>query len=312
VTAFAILVKSHGPDLAYAQRLLASIHVHNRDDVPVYLVVPETDLGAFGHLEHPGVALIAESELSANLVRDTIGGYSPGYINQEIVKLSFWELGLAENYLCMDSDAQFVRDFHVADFMADETTPYTFLTDDRDLQSDPAYFSSNWVPRSAALLRIARELDLDDSDLRTVHGHAVFSSTVLQAFRDQFLKSRGWSYADALAVAPYEPTWYNFWLRKDQTIPILTREPIIKTVHDVSEYLDYSLRGVTDQDVARAYVAIVLNSNFSRGDGLVSLSDAPAVVLGRYLPMPVLSRLLGSRALLRLTRQRRAPGSPRQ
>ena len=42
-----------------------------------------------------------------------MAGLSAGYINQEIVKLCFWETGLADNYLCLDSDAEFVRDFHV-------------------------------------------------------------------------------------------------------------------------------------------------------------------------------------------------------
>ncbi len=42
---------------------------------------------------------------------EPVAGIRPGYINQEIVKLAFWELGLTENYFCVDSDAVFVRPF---------------------------------------------------------------------------------------------------------------------------------------------------------------------------------------------------------
>ena len=52
-------------------------------------------------------------------------------------------------------------------------------------------------------------------------------------------------------IAPYEPTWYTMWLQHDRTIPIVMREPVIKTFHNEMQHLDYVLRGLGPDDVAR-------------------------------------------------------------
>lgn len=292
MTTFAILVKSYRDDLAYAERLLDSFGRHNPEGIPLFLVVPDEDLEAFGHVAGPRVTLLGESTFSSHLVSEPLNGYEAGYINQEIVKLAFWETALADNYLCLDSDAEIVRDISVHDFMADAETPYTFLSEDAELRVEPEYYEAHWRSRETLLERIRQEIGLTETRLLTVHGHAVFSARVLQAFRDRFLLPRGWDYKDALAVAPYEPTWYNMWLLKDQTIPIVMREPVIKTFHNATQQLDYVLRGVTTEDVARGYVAIVVNSNYSRGDGLASLADSPESALASFVTAPELAKAM--------------------
>lgn len=284
MTAFAILVKSHRPDLPYVERLLDSFRAHNREAIPLYLVVPDEDQNAFHRLAQDRVTLLPDSTFAAHLTTTEVAGFSAGYINQEIIKLCFWEAGFADNYLCLDSDAEFVRDFGFDDFMADDQTPYTFLSEDAALHSEPEYYAAHWVRREPLLKTIANEVGLEFESLSTVHGHAVFSSLVLASFVENFLSPRRWDYVDALSVAPLEPTWYNYWLKKDRTIPIVAREPIIKTFHDSTQYLDYTLRGLTRSDAAQGYAAIVLNSNFSSGDGVVSLDDSPQLVLARYAP----------------------------
>jgi hypothetical protein len=297
VSRFVILVKSHLPDLPYVERLLDSFARHNADGVDLHLVVPPDDSAAFARLAADHVVLSGEDAFAEHLTHEPVAGFSPGYINQEIVKLCFWESGAADNYLCLDSDAEFVRDFHVADFMADETTPFTFLSEDSELQAEPDYYASHWVARRERLRRIQEEIGLTDAPLRTVHGHAVFSATVLRAFRDRFLAPRGWDYVDALALAPYEPTWYSLWLQKDRTIPIVEREPVIKTFHDPTQQLDYVLRGLDADDVARGYVAVVVNSNYSRGTGLASLADAPSTVAAEHYSTGDLARAALRRSL---------------
>lgn len=279
MTNFGILVKSYAYDFEYAKRLLISINRHNVEKIPVYLVVPTSDVELFREFEDSGVFVLAESLFDAHLTTVDIAGLSAGYLNQEVIKLCFWELGLLDNYLCMDSDAEFIRDFFVSDFMADQDTPYTFLTEDSELRVEPGYFAEHWAGREVLLRRIYECVGVEDDRILTVHGHAVFSSAVLLSFRDKFLLPRGWDYLDALQVSPYEPTWYNAWLMKDHTIPIIMREPIIKTFHNGTQQLDYLLRGVTESDVARGYAAVVVNSNYSRADGLASLNDSPSSAL---------------------------------
>lgn len=294
---FALLVKSYGPDLPYVERLMSTIRQHNVESIPVHVVVPRVDVPAFEAVAGSDAHVIAEETFAEHLTQEPVAGFSPGYINQEIVKLAFWEAGLADAYLCVDSELEFVRDFGRDDFMADATTPFTFLSADAELQVEPAYHREHWVTRRERLRAIQRELGLDDEPLLTVHGHAVFSATVLAAFRDRFLAPRGWDYVDALALAPYEPSWYSLWLQKDGTIPIVAREPVVKTFHDPEQYLEYVVRGVGVDDVARGYVAMVLNSNYSRGDGLIGLDDGADRVAARYVSAPRLATALAARGV---------------
>ncbi len=286
MSSFAILVKTYAADLSYVNRLMDSVHRYNVDHVPVFVVAPDDELALFAHLECPGVSVLPESMFGDHLSDRDINGYRAGYINQAIIKLCFWETGLAENYLCVDSDAEFIRPFYMSDFMHDASTPFTFLTEDAELRSEPEYHADQWEYREAKLREIMRAVGLDSPRLLTVHGHAVFSATVLRSFRDQFLAPRHWGYLDALTLSPYEPTWYNMWLQKDGTIPIVMREPMFKTFHNPSQHLEYVLRGVTVPDIARGYVATVVNSNYSRGDGVAGVDDARAVSLASYVTVP--------------------------
>ena len=284
MTNFGILVKSYAPDHHYVARLVRSLHQHNINSIPIFIIVPDSELPLFAEFEGAEIAVLGESVLAEHLVTEPLAGFSPGYINQEIIKLSFWETGLADNYLCLDSDAEFVRDFTFSDFMFDENTPYTFLTEDAELIAEPEYFANSWQGRANKLRLIKEAVGVAGPRLLTVHGHAVFSSAVLKSFKKNFLQPRGWLYRDAVELSPYEPTWYNMWLQRDHTIPIHVREPNIKTFHNATQHLAYVLRGVTPNDVARGFVAVVVNSNYSRGNGVISLDEPLHLALASYLP----------------------------
>lgn len=75
------------------------------------------------------------------------------------------------------------------------------------------------------------------------------------------------TYAQALELCPYELSWYNFWLERDHTIEIVPREPIFKMLHSASHHLEYVLKRVTNEDLARGFVGISVNSGYSRERG---------------------------------------------
>ena len=102
---FAMLLKSFADDFDYARRLIASFRKFNADGVHLYCVVPAADLTRFAVLGGPDLTVLSESELGQYLVDRPVHGMRAGYINQEIIKLAFWELELTENYFCVDSDA---------------------------------------------------------------------------------------------------------------------------------------------------------------------------------------------------------------
>jgi len=54
--------------------------------------------------------------------------------------------------------------------------------------------------------------------------------------------------------------------------------------------LDYLMREVSNEDLARGYVAVVVNSNYSRGEGVLSVSTSPKQLLASYVSFPNLFR----------------------
>jgi hypothetical protein len=292
VHTLALLLKSYGGDADLAERMIASFTQFNGEGLPLLIVVPDEDLTRFAGFAGDHVTLLPESRLGQYLVTEAVAGVRPGYINQEIVKLAFWELDLAENYFCIDSDAVFVRPFGRDDFMLDETTPYTVLVEDNELKVEPRYYEQHWKGREVHLRRIQELVGLDDRRLMSCHGHQVMSSTVLRSLKEDFLEPRGWTYADMLAEAPYEFTWYNMWLQKSQVIPIAIREPLVKTFHHEGQHLEYALRGIGTDDIARGFVGVVVNSNYARSWANGAVNEAPEETLARYVEYSVLAKAL--------------------
>ena len=285
---FGILVKSFREDASAAERLFGSIRRFNSEQLPVWVVVPDVDVEMFTDIVHGIGEVIPESAFEDQLVSEPVAGVRPGYINQEIIKLAFWETGLAGNYLPVDSDAVFLRPFGIDDFMHSGDVPYTVLLEDRELQVDPDYYTTHWQGREVVLRHIQQQVGLHDRRLLTCHGHQVLSSTVLRSLHENFLDQRGWSYARMLEEGPYEFSWYNFWLQKSKVIPIELREPYFKVVHSARQHSDLALRGITMDDIARGYLGVIINSNFAKAWGDLHHETDRREALATYLSWPAL------------------------
>jgi len=270
----AILLKSFQGDLSYVERLIKSYHRYNKDHLPLHIVVPAQDLLIFKKFEKTDVHLHSDESITDDLVADSsVRGIRPGYINQEIVKLAFWEKKLCKNYFIMDSDGVFIRNFYFSDFMYDKTTPYTILSEDNELKVDPKYYHTYWQGREKLIRKIQRQINLKDNRMLTSHGFSIFSLKVLRDFYNNYLIPNNLTYADILRISPYECSWYNTWLQKSQVIPIKQKEPLFKVFHQQSHHLTYVQNNITVKDIARGYLGYCINSNYSRGYGVLNYED---------------------------------------
>ncbi|WP_445475050.1 DUF6492 family protein [Methanococcoides methylutens] len=270
----AILLVTYIGDLEYVDRLIPSYKLHNRDEIPLYIVAPSSDIKAFEKFVGDNIELLMYESITSELVHDNgVRGIRPGYINQEIIKLAFWEKGLCENYFCMDSDGEFIRDFFISDFMYDDDTPFTILVEDNELAVEPAYYEKYWIEREKLIRLIQNEIGLVDRRMLTCHGFAILSCKVLESLHRKYLLPNNLTYQDILKIAPYEFSWYNMWLQKDKAISIEFREPIVKIFHHKNQHLEYLQKGITLDDIARGYLGVVINSNYSRDYGVVSYQD---------------------------------------
>ena len=289
---FVFMLKSYRGDLHYVERLIISYNQYNKDLIPLFIVVPKDDIGLFQKFQSDKISLLAEEEVTTQIVTTEIRGIRPGYINQEIVKLTFWETKIALNYLCLDSDGVFIREFVQADFMYDESVPYTILVEDNELVAEPEYYKTHWVGRYNSIRHIQNFIGLNEKRLLTCHGFAILNSKVLQSLKINLLDARGLSYVDLLRESPYEFSWYNMWLQHDKTIPIMFREPLFKYFHAKNQHIDVILKGITQKDLARGYVGVVINSNYSRDMGLISMDGDRIEILSGYFSFREMLKLL--------------------
>ena len=298
------MLKSYLPDIDYTKRFLESFKKFATEPIPLYVVVPDSDVSAFEDIVGETGEVLPESLWAEYLVDYSIDGNSPGYINQEIIKLAFAEKGFLANYLCADSEAVFIRPFSSNDFMASATTPFTFVTEDHELQVDPIYFARYGKAREQSLIRLREFLELPPTPFATCHNMALFSGQVLASLRE-FMGQSQLTYPDLLEISPYEFSWYNFWLEKTEVIPRVTREPIFEMLHMQHHHLSYALKGIQIDDLARGYVGVVVNSGYSRDQGVIDFDSDFVDTLAQNVGYKQLFASIIEKALQRMPRVRK-------
>ena len=261
---FVFYCKSYIKDLKPVTSLVKSFNKYNVENIHMYISIPESDFEAFKQFNSENITVIKDEDYASSyLVEKNIGRFSAGYINQEICKLSFWESNFALNYLCIDSDACFIRDFKYDDFMYSETVPYTILVMDKDLSVE-RYYRKFWKFRIENIKKIYEEIGLDDKRYRSSHGMTVLNSKVLESLKNDFMQSKNYSYKDLIEIAPFEFTWYNAWFQKCKLVEEFAVEPFFKTFHCKIEYKLSKMKNNKLDDYASSYVGIVINSNWGR------------------------------------------------
>ena len=286
---FCFLLKSYSNDLNYAIRLIKSIEEYNVDKIRLFIVVPQKDLGLFEPYKSNLITLIDEEVFHNELFYHSIP--NAGYLNQQIIKMAFWEIEISRNYFCIDSDCVFIKNFYLDDFMFDVNTPYSILVEDNELRVEPEYYYGYWQERIKSINIIKNELDLPGKAIITCHGMTTFSAEVLKSFKENYLRSKGQSYKDIISIAPYEFSWYNFWLQKCFFEKIRYREPLFKTFHNEGQLIQYKYQKIITSDIARGYLGYVINSNFSRNFQSYSFENLETKYLRKGQLIPLLSLL---------------------
>ena len=259
----AIFIKSYGPDLVLVQRLLDSISRHNRDRIGVFISVPAGDVVAFQDLSRrfTDVSVLADDHFGIPRIDQKIWSLSPGFITQQVVKLCVQRLSEARNYLILDSDTYFIRDFVTEDFIAPDGTGLTVLADDKDLKADPA-----WAPfaefRAMRTDLIADRLGVPALSRATCHNNTIFQASVLRDFHD-WCHSEGLSVIDLMTISPIEYTWYNYFLIKHCPERLVRIEPFVRMIHSRSEYRRLVAAGFSHESFRRSYLGMCINSNWA-------------------------------------------------
>lgn len=266
---FALYCKSYSTDLKRLVRLAHSIRQYNSENLPFYVSVSQAELPLFReHLSGLDVELLADEaiiqaspRINAEQVHRMVGS-----VSQQVVKSEFWRLGLSTAYLCLDSDALFIRPFGLADFLTPDGTPYTVMDEAHELIDDALRHKKTRVVdafnKEAAQVqqlfqRVGRRYSFGPFPL-------VWHRAVWESLDSHHLKPKGMSFADAIAQAPIESRWYGEALLAYKAVPLMPCQALFKVYHYAWQ-LDQDRRaGITPQQLAQFYCGVIYQSAWER------------------------------------------------
>lgn len=260
-TPIALYCKSYHRDVQRVRNLLDSVIKHNVDRIPFYVSVPSADKALFeSKLGASGYSLICDTDII------DVPSHVPGWLQQQIVKSSFWKLGVCRNYVCLDSDSEFIRPFRASDFMFNDV-PYTVMHEQHELFS--------WTCDKVNALGFDPSKSFAECRLRIMtafdrtHGRlydfgpspVIWSSAVWKSFEEEYLTPAKMTLSQVLTEVPSEFTFYGEWLLASKAIPLLPIEPMFKVFHYQGQYTEMKARGVTLEQLSSVYMGVVMQSN---------------------------------------------------
>jgi len=254
-------------DLNRALRMAESVAKHNKDGIPFYISAPEDEIELFkSAFSGCSVNIIDERDiLRANPKLDIEKLYRlSGSTRQQIIKSEFWRLGLSENYLVLDSDCVFIRDFDEADFIVKDDIPYSVIHEGRDLLLATERFGPATARRDFAERTEWIKTALGRPGISYQYGCAPFlwSRKVWDSLDKNYLSPRGESFLDAILYCASEFTWYGESLMAFKAIPLYPREQLFKHYdYEHQFWLDQAL-GYSEQVLAKDFMGVVYQSNW--------------------------------------------------
>jgi hypothetical protein len=209
----------------------------------------------------------------------------PGGLSQQIVKAEFWRLGLAENYLCLDSDSKFIRDFRQSDFVNNDKVPYTVLHQNKELFQ---------MADNRGHIKVERDLRVEAERVKALFGRSGpnfygapspfnWSARVWKSLDQEYLQPQGMTIWNLITPEFPESLIYCEALLKYRAIPVIAIEPLFRAYHYDWQYFLMKRLGETEEKMARHYLGVIYQSAWD-SDNQIGLSN-------KSLPSRLLRRL---------------------
>ena len=271
-------------DLKRTVKLAESIRKHNKSNIPFYISVPPEDVELFKeHLQGFDVIIFDERDIfkmNSKLDIDTLYSIRGG-LRQQVIKSEFWRLGIAENYLVLDSDCIFIRDFDERDFLFQDDIPYSVIHEGRDVLQATERFGPKKIRQHFLADREPIKAALGRKGVTYDFGYAPFlwSKKVWQSLDTHYLTPNGMNFLDAVLLCGSEFTWYGESLIHFRAIPIYPREQLFKHYHYEHQLWADQVLGYRENILAHEYLGVVYQSNWeSWGDCGPSSKSVPSLV----------------------------------
>ena len=259
-------------DLKRTVKLAQSIERHNKTRIPFYISVPEGDVILFREsLKDFDVIVFDEKDIfQANPKLNIQKLYEiRGGLRQQVIKSEFWRLGISKNYLVLDADCIFIRDFGGSDFIVMDDVPYSIIHEGRDLLQATERFGPKKIRQHFLADREPIKAALGRSGVTYDFGYAPFlwNRKVWDSLDRNYLTPNGMNFLDAVLLCGSEFTWYGESLINFRAIPIYPREQLFKHYHYEHQLWADQIIGYKEKLLAHDYMGVVYQSNWeSWGD----------------------------------------------
>jgi len=257
--------KSYSRDFLRIKRLLASIEKYNVEEIPFYISTPKCDRQLLiDILGNAGYQWVADEDIASSNPKTDLKKYRlmPGGLSQQIIKSEFWRLKFSENYLCIDSDGIFLKDFVRADFLTTGGIPYTVLHQNKD------FFQ---LATNLGYLKVERDLRTEAERVQALFGRVgpafycapapfIWSAKVWESLDRECLTPRNISLWDFIAPEYPETLIYGEALLKYRAIPLIAIEPLFRTYHYDWQYQLMKRLGETEEKIKQNYLGVIYQS----------------------------------------------------
>lgn len=266
---FVLFCKSYSTDLKRVIRLASSIQQYNTEGIHFYVSVPSSDLSLFRqHLSNLNVELVADETIVAASPRIKMCQLQQiaGGLTQQIIKSEFWRLGISTVYLCLDSDAVFIRPFGVSDFMTSDGIPYTVIDEGHEslesvIRQKKYRIFQNYIKEADLFQQL-----FERQSRRYSFGPfpLIWHRAVWESLDANYLNPRGLSLADAITQAPIESRWYGEALLAYKAVPLLPCQPLFKVYHYAWQHDQDRRKKMGTEQLKKLYSGVIYQSAWER------------------------------------------------
>jgi hypothetical protein len=237
--------------------LLGSIEKHNRDNLKLYIAMPEKFISEI-KIENIDYELIPENDII-----DLSNARINGWHKQQIIKFEFCRKMSSEDCLIIDSDAFFIKDFYKSDFYNSDGNLYTVMHRLEKVIEDYEYVGKPLdkdLDKYRSSRKKIKDIFRDTGDLYEFGPSPIlWSKKVIQDFYDNYLIKNNKTFEDIIVEAPLEYNWYGEWLLQNETIDLIPISPLFKNIFSQEEYDKMMELEITLDDLMMDYFGVNMN-----------------------------------------------------
>jgi hypothetical protein len=238
MTSFIIFCKSYRNDVLRAKRLCESVALFNKSQIPFYLSVPAADIQVFNsvinffnlnQLNKGHFFLIKDEDIVLSNPESTLYRYQKmsGYLSQQVIKAEAWRFLKCRDYLCIDSDSYFHKEFYLKDFIHEDGLPYTLLH-----QNDDFFTSAKNLGHYNVIESFNKTCNLFKKEFGRTGPNwdfgpspLIWSANIWAQLSEVHLKNKRETIWDAIERLPYEIFWYGEALLKFSQLTVHPTKP---------------------------------------------------------------------------------------